>query len=141
MRSDGEVNYEMQWNPFMSDMTTQIHSHAVVWIDHLIAKIFSIGLTGVSATAVRAHLAPQRLDCKAHTGSADVNDDPTFVVRVGRALSSCTDLLIIGPGTEKTELMNFLRVNRPDLTLHVETSNPPTDREIVAVGRKIFRLD
>lgn len=38
----------------MSDMATQIHSRAVVWIDHLFAKIFSIGLTGVGATAVRA---------------------------------------------------------------------------------------
>ncbi|MGY3079278.1 stalled ribosome rescue protein Dom34 [Bradyrhizobium sp. LM6.10] len=125
----------------MSKKTTQVHSHAVVWIDQLIAKVFSIGSTGVSAMAVRAHLAPQGRDCQTNTGSADVKDDPTFVVRVGWALSSCTDLLIIGPGTEKTELMNFLRVNRPDLTLHVETSNPPTDREIVALGRKIFRLD
>ncbi|WP_008558088.1 hypothetical protein [Bradyrhizobium sp. CCGE-LA001] len=115
-------------------MAQQIHSHAVVWIDNLMAKIFFIGLTGVGATTVRARKALA-------IGACGVNDDPTFLVRVGGTLSSCTDLLIIGPETERTKLLDFLRTNRLDLTLHVETSNPLTDREVVALGRKRFRLD
>ncbi|MGY3146252.1 hypothetical protein ACVWYQ_003251 [Bradyrhizobium sp. USDA 3397] len=115
-------------------MAEQIHSHAVVWIDRLIAKIFFIGLTGVSATTVRAHKS-----CT--IGASGVNNDSTFLVRIGGVLSSCTDLLIIGPETEHTQLMHFLRANRLDLTIQVETSNPSTDRELVALGRKRFRLD
>ncbi|MFB9263113.1 hypothetical protein ACFFWD_08020 [Bradyrhizobium erythrophlei] len=126
----------------MNEMTVRMHAYAVVWIDHLIAKIFLIGLTGVSATDVRAHLSSQRLHYKANTsGSACVSDDSTFLTRVSEALSNCTDLLIIGPDTEKTELMHFLKTKRPNLALQVEPSDHPTNREIVALGRKRFRLD
>ncbi|QOZ28500.1 hypothetical protein [Bradyrhizobium sp. CCBAU 51753] len=126
----------------MSETTIQSHAHAVVWIDHLIAKIFGIGLTGVSATAVHAHLPSQHLHHKANTvGNGRVQADATFVARVGEAVSNCSDLLVIGPGTEKIELMEYLKAERPDLNLHVEPSDHPTDREIVALGRKRFRFD
>ena len=126
----------------MSEITVQIHARAVVWIDHLVAKIFGVGLTGVSAAAVHAHLPSQHLHHKANTiGDGRVQPDPTFLARVGEALSSCTDLLVIGPGTEKTELVDYLKAERPDLNLHVEACDHPTDREIVALGRQRFRLD
>ncbi|MFB9261598.1 hypothetical protein ACFFWD_00090 [Bradyrhizobium erythrophlei] len=81
----------------MSDRTSP-HTHAVVWIDHLIAKIFSMGLTGVSATAVHAQLSSRHLHHKASTiGSGRVQDDSMFLVRVGEAPDGCSDLLIIGP--------------------------------------------
>ena len=125
----------------MSEMTLQSHAHAVVWIDHLIAKVFGIGLTGVSATAVHAHLASQHLHHKANTiGDGRVQVDATFLARVGAAVSGCSDLLVIGPGIEKAELTQYLKAERPDLNLHVEPSDHPTDAEIVALGRKRFRL-
>jgi stalled ribosome rescue protein Dom34 len=123
----------------MSEITSQTHAHAVVWIDHLVAKIFTIGLKGVSAEAVRAYLPSQHLHHKANAvGDGGVLEDSTFLVRVGAALRECTDLLIIGPGTVKTELMNYLKAARPDLNLHVESSDHPTEREIVALGRRAF---
>ena len=126
----------------MSEMTLQSHAHAVVWIDHLVAKVFGIGLTGVSAAAVHAHLPSQHLHHKANTiGDGRVQADATFLARVGEAVGGCSDLLVIGPGTEKTELMQYLRTARPDLNLHVEPSDHPTDGEIVALGRKRFRFD
>ncbi|UFX45743.1 hypothetical protein HAP47_0003205 [Bradyrhizobium sp. 41S5] len=126
----------------MSQIALQTHAHAVVWIDHLVAKVFGIGLTGVSATAVHAHLPSQHLHHKANTiGDGRVQADATFLARVGEAVGGCSDLLVIGPGTEKTELMQYLRTVRPDLNLHVEPSDHPTDGEIVALGRKRFHLD
>jgi hypothetical protein len=126
----------------MSEMTVQAHAHAVVWIDHLVAKIFGVGLTGVSAAAVHAHLPSQHLHHKANTiGDGRVNADSTFLARVAEAVSGCTDLLVIGPGIEKTELVQYLKAERPGLSPHVEASDHPTDREIVALGRKRFRLD
>ena len=126
----------------MSEIALQTHAHAVVWIDHLVAKVFGIGLTGVSAAAVHAHLPSQHLHHKANTiGDGRVQADATFLARVGEAVGGCSDLLVIGPGTEKTELMQYLRTARPDLNLHVEPSDHPTDGEIVALGRKRFRFD
>ncbi|MGY3583123.1 hypothetical protein ACVIGB_007814 [Bradyrhizobium sp. USDA 4341] len=126
----------------MSEIALQTHAHAVVWIDHLVAKVFGIGLTGVSATAVHAHLPSQQLHHKANTiGDGRVQADATFLARVGEAVGGCSDLLVIGPGTEKVELTQYLRAARPDLNLHVEPSDHPTDGEIVALGRKRFRFD
>ncbi|WP_338827131.1 hypothetical protein [Bradyrhizobium sp. 27S5] len=118
----------------MSEMTLQSHAHAVVWIDHLVAKVFGIGLTGVSATAVHVHLASQHLHHKTNTGDGLVQADATFLARVGEAVSG------FGPGIEKAELTQYLRAERPDLQLHVEPSDHPTDAEIVALGRKRFHL-
>ncbi|WP_082747640.1 hypothetical protein [Bradyrhizobium macuxiense] len=118
----------------MTKRKVQTQAHAVIWIDHSVAKIFSVGLTGVSASAVRAHsLSPHR--------KANTEVDSTFLARVSDALGNCTDLLIIGPGIEKTKLEHFLKTNRPTLTVHAESSDHPTEREIVALGRKRFHLD
>ncbi|ODM82404.1 hypothetical protein [Bradyrhizobium elkanii] len=125
----------------MNEMTQKSHAHAVVWIDHLVAKVFGIGLTGVSATAVHAHLASEHLHHKANTiGDGRVQADATFLARVSEAVSGCSDLLVIGPGIEKAELTQYLKAERPDLNLHVGPSDHPTDAEIVALGRKRFRL-
>ncbi|MGY3486511.1 stalled ribosome rescue protein Dom34 [Bradyrhizobium sp. USDA 4011] len=126
----------------MSEIALQTHAHVVVWIDHLVAKVFGIGLTGVSAAAVHAHLPSQHLHHKANTiGDGRVQADATFLARVGEAVGGCSDLIVIGPGTEKTELMQYLRTARPDLNVHVEPSDHPTDGEIVALGRKRFRFE
>ncbi|MHC2256422.1 stalled ribosome rescue protein Dom34 [Bradyrhizobium embrapense] len=125
----------------MNEMALQSHAHAVVWIDHLVAKVFGVGLTGISTTAVHAHLASQHLHHRANTiGDGRVQADATFLARVGEAVSDCSDLLVIGPGIEKVELTQYLRAERPDLNLHVESSDHPTDAEIVALGRKRFHL-
>jgi len=120
---------------------SQPHSRAVIWIDHLTAKIFAMGLTGVTPSAVHAHLASSHLHHKANTiGSGRVADDPTFLVQVANAVEACTEVLIQGPGMEKTALMRHLQSTHPQIALRVESSDHPTDAEIIAAGGKHFRL-
>jgi len=120
---------------------SQPHSRAVIWIDHLTAKIFAMGLTGVTPSAVHAHLASSHLHHKANTiGSGRVADDPTFLAQVAKAVEACTEVLIQGPGIEKTALMHYLQSTHPQIALRVESSDHPTDAEIIAAGRKHFRL-
>lgn len=119
----------------------QVHHRAVIWIDHLTAKIFSMGLTGVSSTTVHAHLPSSHLHHHANAiGSGHVDQDPKFLAAIARAVEACVDVLILGPGTEKTALMHHLRLARSEITLQMETSDHPTDEEIVAIGRKHFGL-
>jgi hypothetical protein len=126
----------------MNEADQQVHARAVVWIDHLVAKIFSMGLTGVSASVVHAHLSSDHLHHKANTiGSGRVQEDSAFLPRIGEALAGCTDLLLIGPGTQKGELAQYLQLVRPEVNLRIEPSDHPTDNEIVALGRRHFRLD
>jgi hypothetical protein len=54
------------------------HLRAVVWIDHLVAKVFPMGLTGVDSLTVHAHLESCHLHHKANAiGSGRVHDDPS----------------------------------------------------------------
>lgn len=122
--------------------TSQTHSRAVIWIDHLTAKIFSMGLTGVTPSVVHAHLSSQHLHHKANTiGSGKVQEDPAFLEQAAKAVESCSEVLILGPGTEKTALLHHLQSLRPAMVLHAEAIDHPTDAEIIALGRKHFRLD
>lgn len=121
------------------------HAHAVVWIDHLTAKIFPMGTTGVGHVVVHAHSSSSHLHHKANsTGSGRAGQDKHFLPAVAEALRFCREILIVGPGTEKTALLHYLTEHRRDLPatqLHAEACDHPTDREIIALGRRRFGLD
>ena len=100
-----------------------------------------MGLTGVSPTIVHAHLPSSHLHHHANeTGSGHVEQDPKFLAAVAKALEACDDVLILGPGNEKTALMRHLQSTRPKIALRMEPNDHPTDEEIVAIGRKHFGL-
>jgi hypothetical protein len=129
-------------NPKPADIQ---HAHAVVWIDHLTAKIFPMGQTGVGEVVVHAHPSSIHLHHKANAiGSGQAEEDKGFLPAVAESLRFCRDVLIIGPGTEKGALLHYLQENRRDLNatqLHAEPSDHPTEREIIALGRRRFGLD
>jgi hypothetical protein len=120
-----------------------VHNHAVVWVDHRVAKIFYLGLDAVDERTVHADLATPHLHHKANTiGSGKVDDDPTFFARIDEALEPCEAILIVGPGNEKTLLLKHLEGRSParKRDLRAEPCDHPTDREIVALGRHHFHL-
>jgi len=120
---------------------TQTHTRAVIWIDHLTAKVFSMGLTGVTPSVVHAHLASSHLHHKANTiGAGKVHEDPAFLAQIAEAVKACTEVLIVGPGIEKTALLHHMQKIRPDMKLQVETCDHPSEGEIIALGRKHFQL-
>lgn len=128
-----------------ADIANIEHAHAVVWIDHLAAKIFPMGRAGVGQVMVHAHPSSTHLHHKANTvGSGRAEEDRNFLPAVADALRFCREILIVGPGTEKTALLHYLTEHRRDLSateLHAEAADHPTDREIIALGRRRFGLD
>ncbi|MGA7072776.1 hypothetical protein [Bradyrhizobium sp.] len=117
------------------------HRRAVVWIDHLTAKIFAMGLTGVSPSTAHAHLSSSHLHHHANSiGSGHVKDDPAFLGAIAKSVEACDEVLILGPGNEKTALMHHLQSVRPKMVLQVGSADHPSDEEIVAIGRKHFGL-
>lgn len=120
----------------------QTHSRAVIWVDHLTAKVFSMGMTGATPSVVHAHLASEHLHHKANSiGSGRVEDDPSFLKQVAQAVARCREVLIVGPGTEKTALLNHLQSVYPQMILRSKACDHPTDAEIIVLGRKHFRID
>ncbi|WP_338834315.1 hypothetical protein [Bradyrhizobium septentrionale] len=120
------------------------HNHAVVWIDHRVAKVFYLGLETSDERTIRADLATEHLHHKANTiGSGKALEDPTFFPRIGEALQSSEAILIVGPGNEKTLLLKYLEERRQAVKggeLRAEACDHPTDREIIALGRRHFHL-
>lgn len=117
----------------------QVHRRAVIWLDHVTAKIFTMGLSGVSSFVVHARLSSSHLHHHANAiGSGRVREDPDFLAAVGKAIEACDGVLILGPGIENMALLHYLRKIRPEIVLRMETSDHPTDEEVVAIGRKHF---
>ena len=120
-----------------------VHNHAVVWIDHRVAKVFYLGLDAVDERVIPADLATEHLHHKANTiGSGKVHD-LTFFPRIDEALDNCESILVVGPGNEKTLLLKHLEEgqrSRKARALHAEACDHPTDREIIALARRHFHL-
>ena len=86
------------------------HNHAVVWVDHRVARIFFLGLDAVDEKTVHSELATGHLHHKANTiGSGKVPDDPNFFPRIDEALQNSEAVLLVGPGNEKTLLLKHLK--------------------------------
>ena len=93
---------------------------------------------------MHAHPSSNHLHHKANAiGSGRAEEDKSFLPAVAESLRFCRDILIVGPGAEKAALLHYLQENRHDLAaamLHAEASDHPTDREIIALGRRRFGL-
>jgi hypothetical protein len=120
------------------------HNHAVVWVDHRVAKIFSLGLTEVDSVTIHAHLPTAQLHHKANEiGSGKVHDDPSFFRRIAETLRNSKAVLLLGPGIEKAALMIHLASSGQSQSfdsLQAESCDHPTDLEIIARGRHHFQL-
>ena len=123
-------------------MTTR--NHAIVWIDHLTARVFYVGITGVDEVVLHAHLSTEHLHHKANSiGAGHVADDPRFLSEVAGALTQSSEILIIGPSGEKTALQHYLQQQHPKIAaavVGVEASDHPSDPQIVALAKRHFRL-
>jgi len=121
-----------------------VHNHALVWIDHRLAKLFYLGLDAVEQVTIEAHLTTEHLHHKANSiGSGHVEHDPSFFRRIEEVLRNCEAVLIVGPGTEKSLLLKYLKESPhapAGRDLHASPSDHPSDREIIALGRHHFHL-
>ena len=121
-----------------------VHNHAVVWVDHRVAKIFYLGLDAVDGKTIHSNLATGHLHHKANTvGSGNVPEDPAFFKQIDEALQTSEAVLIVGPGNEKTLLLKYLKEGphaHKARDLHAKPCDHPTDHEIIALGRRHFQL-
>jgi hypothetical protein len=120
------------------------HNHAIVWVDHRIAKAFFLGLDAVDQQTVHADLPTEHLHHKANTiGSGKAHADPSFFPRINDLLQHSKEILVVGPGNEKTLLLKFLGEGQHSLRgreVRAVACEHPTDREIIALGRRHFHL-
>jgi hypothetical protein len=70
--------------------------------------------------------------------------DKEYLRRVVGEIASAGAILIVGPGSAKTELRTFVKNSRPDVAAKIHAVEPmdhPTEGQLLAYGRKFFVAD
>jgi stalled ribosome rescue protein Dom34 len=122
----------------------QHHFHAVVWIDHMQARIFHIGLSGADEATLHPQLPTRHIHHKANSiGSGHVHESAEFLKQVMEAVSDAGEILILGPAGTKGELAKYIREHDPKMgarIVAVEAADHPSDPEIVAHAKRYFKI-
>jgi stalled ribosome rescue protein Dom34 len=135
------LNHELQGE--QNNMTQQ-HFHAVVWLDHLQARIFHLGLSGTQEVILHPQMPTRHIHHKANSiASGHVHESEEFLSHILHAISDAGEILILGPSGAKIELARYIREQNPAVggrIVAVESADHPTDGEIVAYAKRYFRI-
>jgi len=121
------------------------HYHALVWLDHRVAKVFHFNDDQNERVTVANSHIHQHLHHKANSsdsGHAPVDKD--FLDRVTEAIDGAGAILIVGPGSAKAELHKHLEHLHPQVAAKVsavETLDHPSDGALLAHARRFFKAD
>ena len=122
----------------------QQHFHAIVWLDHLQARIFHLGLSGTDEVILHPQMPTRHIHHKANSiGSGHVHESEEFLSHVLDAVRDAGEILILGPSGAKIELAKYIREQNPKVgsrIVAVESADHPTDGEIVAYAKRHFKI-
>jgi stalled ribosome rescue protein Dom34 len=127
-------------NPCMTN-----HYHALVWLDHRVAKIFHFDADDSQRETVNSTHPHENLHHKANSsdsGHAPVDKD--YLERVTKAIATAGAILVAGPGSAKTELHTHIEKKHPQIAAKisaVETIDHPSDGALLAHARQFFKAD
>ncbi len=120
------------------------HFHAIVWIDHLQARIFHLGLSGTDEIVLHPHMPTRHIHHKANSiASGHAHESEEFLNQIMTAVSDAGEILILGPSGTKVELAKYIRERNPELgsrIVAVEAADHPSDPEIVAYAKRHFKI-
>jgi stalled ribosome rescue protein Dom34 len=119
-------------------------TRAALWIDRHEARIFHVDLDGFDERTLKApthHL--HRHPKGPSEPHAHPDDERRFFADVAKALATAEEVLVLGPSTTKALFLTYLADHARQLAgkvVGVETSDHPTDAQIVAHVRSHFRI-
>jgi hypothetical protein len=123
--------------------TMQGHYHAVIWIDHRQARIFHFNTTDVDKLVVGPENPVRHLHHKANViGSGHAPEDQNFLEEVARSVADAGTILVVGPASEKNELVKHIKHSHPEMMIKiegVESADHPSDQELVAYARRFLK--
>jgi stalled ribosome rescue protein Dom34 len=117
-------------------------NHAVIWIDHKEAHVMFLSEDASEAEIIRSKSTHSHLHHKANEiGSGRSALDSKYLHSVIQAVKESKEILILGPGSAKLELVKHAHKHDAQIAekiVGVETVDHPTDKEILAHARKFF---
>jgi stalled ribosome rescue protein Dom34 len=119
------------------------HVHAVVWLDHRHAKVVDFSVDDKHVVNVHHAGGHRQVHHKAgSTGAGHPADDAAFFEQIVVALADAQEILITGPGTAKAGFRDHVAKRHAALAkriVGVETLDHPTEGELLAHARKVFK--
>ena len=120
--------------------------HAVIWIDHKEAHVIHFDADDSDGEVIRTHSTHPHLHHKSGSaGSGHAGTDKHYLHAVAEAVADAREILVVGPGSAKLELIRHTEKHAPKVCekiLGVETVDHPTDRQLLAYARRYFlRVD
>ncbi len=125
------------------------HDAAVIFLDHQGARVrFLDGVDLTAVTAAHIDLGELHDTFRVHDKSLSGGfgrakpDDSALFGALAQVCLRCRRVLVVGPGSAKSEFVKYLSRNNPDaLARHVigvETADHPTDGQLLARARTAF---
>lgn len=117
------------------------HFHAVVWMDHRDAHIYEFNPEDVQKFSVHSHKAKHLHHKAGVLGSGHAAEDTQYFQDIAHVLEGPQEVLVTGPGGAKTQFVKWAVKHAhavSDKVKGVETSDHPTDGQIVAHARAYF---
>ena len=117
-------------------------NHAVIWIDHKEAHVMFLSQDASEAEIIKTKSTHSHLHHKANeVGSGRLALDAKYLHSVIEAVKESKEILILGPGSAKLELIKHAHQHDQQIAANivgVETVDHPSDKEILAYARKFF---
>ncbi|MER9371115.1 translational machinery protein [Mesorhizobium sp. M0491] len=117
--------------------------HAVVWLDHLEAKVFFFSRDSAEGIKLTTSLAHHQTHNKSGTSDGKrAPENQSFYQEIVSALRPSQEWLIVGPGSAKDELVKHIHTNHRHLKeriVGVEKVDHPTEAQMIAHARTFFR--
>lgn len=118
--------------------------HAVVWIDHEQARITHFNDEAAEKLVLHSTHRPGKIHHKhgPSGGSGHEPEDAAYLHAVAEALRGAAEILVLGPGNEKNELIKHLEHHDKAVAacvVSVQAVDHPSDGQVLALARKYFR--
>lgn len=117
--------------------------HAVIWIDHREAHVIQFNESASENEIIRTQSKHLHLHHKAGTtGSGHAAPDKSYLHAVTEAVAKAAEILVVGPGSAKFELLRHAQQHDPLIAkkiLGIETVDHPTDRQLLAYAKTYFK--
>ena len=117
-------------------------SHAIVWIDHQEAHVIQFNAEASESgmiTAMSKH--PKLHQKRGVVGSGHSSTDQNYLHEVAHAVAEAKEILIVGPGSAKLELLKHVHKHDAKIAeniVGIETVDHPSDGQLLAYAKKYF---
>jgi stalled ribosome rescue protein Dom34 len=116
-------------------------NNAVVWLDHTKAQVIHFDKDASESESLKTHSThphPKQNHADTH---ANEDDNTAFYNDIAAVLKDAQQILVVGPGQEKTAFVKYLAIKAPLVSENVkavETVDHPSDGQLLSYARQHF---